>query len=270
MLLLPTFNARLLPCPVSPAEFTPHAQGNFCGQCQRVVHDFSRSANTLADLAAARAAAPDGRVCGSFSGAQLMKPPQPRLTRRLRWFVAALVLIVAQGLTAQEALAQVRKPVPKKPAVHHKKHTSVVKKHPVEDTRIPEKLLYTSGVPLDETMFEEPRPLLDSEKVYTYVEQMPQLPGVGDIPAVIAYIQQRVVQWPKGTGRVDAEGRVFVSFTVDTTGQVRDVRILKGLHPLLDAEALRVVQALPSFTPGRQNGKPVNVSLVVPITFRRE
>lgn len=269
MLLLPTFNARLLPCPVSPAEFTPHAQGNFCGQCQRVVHDFSRSANPLADLAAARAAAPDGRVCGTFSHKQLMKPPLPTLSRRLRWFVAALVLIVAQGLTAQEALAQVRKPSAKKPVIHHKKHVSAARKQSVEDMRIPEELLYTSGVPLDETMFEEPTTLLDSEKVYTYVEQMPELPGGGGIPAVVAYIQQRV-RWPEGSGMLDAEGRVFVSFTIDTTGQVYDTRILKSLHPLLDAETLRVVQTLPRFTPGRQNGRLVKVSLAIPITFRRD
>ena len=267
MLLLPTFNARLLPCPVSPAEFTPHAQGNFCGQCQRVVHDFSHSPDPRADLAAARAAAPDGRVCGTFSHEQLVKPPVPTLSRRLRWFVAALVL--AQGLTAREALAQVRRSVPKKPAIHHKQHVSATRKQPVDDMRIPETLLYTSGVPLDETMFEEPTPSPDSEKVYTYVEQMPQLPGGGGPPAVVAYMQQRV-QWPDGSGLEDAEGRVFVSFTVDTTGQVYDARILKSLHPLLDAETLRVVQMLPKLTPGRQNGRLVKVSLAVSITFRRD
>ena len=50
MLPLPTFNATLRPCPVSPAEFAPHPQGNFCGQCQRVVHDFSQSHAPRADL----------------------------------------------------------------------------------------------------------------------------------------------------------------------------------------------------------------------------
>ena len=268
-LQLPTFNARLLPCPVGPAEFTPHPQGSFCGQCQRVVHDFSQSPNPRADLAAARAAAPDGRVCGTFSNAQLVKPPTPRLSRRLRWFVAALVLVVAQGLSAQEALAQVRRAVPKKPAIHYKKPVSAARKQPVEDVRIPEALLYTSGVPLDETMFEEPAPLSDADKVYTYVEQMPQLPGGGGPAAVAAYLQQRV-RWPDGSGLVDAEGRVFVSFTVDTTGQVRDAHILKSLHPLLDAETLHLVQTLPRLTPGRQNGRLVKVSLSVPITFRRD
>ena len=269
MLLLPTFNARLLPCPVSPAEFSPHPQGSFCGQCQRVVHNFSHSANPRADLAAARAAAPDGRVCGTFSHAQLVKPPPPALSRRLRWFVLALVLVVGQGLSAQEALAQVRKPIPKKPAVSHRKHTPVAKKQPVEDMRIPETLLYTSGVPLDETMFVEPTPIPDAEKVYTYVEQMPQLPGGGGPSAVVAYLQQRV-RWPDDSGLEDAEGRVFVSFTVDTTGQVYDARSIKSLHPLLDAETLRVVQTLPKLTPGRQNGRLVKVSLAVPITFRRD
>lgn len=75
MLLLPTVNAKRNPCPVGPAEFTPHPQGNFCGYCQRVVHDFSQSPNPRADLAAARAAAPDGRVCGRFGAAQVQATP---------------------------------------------------------------------------------------------------------------------------------------------------------------------------------------------------
>jgi TonB family protein len=266
MLLLPTFNAKLNPCPVGPAEFTPHPQGSFCGQCQRVVHDFSQSLNPRADLVAARTASPDGRVCGRFGAAQVQAAP--RLSRRLRWFVAALVLVVAQGLSAREALAQVRKSIPRKPAVHHKKHTSVVKKQPIEDIRIVEESYYTSGIAIDELPVTEPEPAL-ANKVYTYVEQMPQLPGGGGTPAVVAYIQQRV-RWPEGSQRLDAEGRVFVSFTVDTTGQVHDAHILKSLHPLLDAETLRVVQALPRFTPGRQNGRLVKVSIAVPVTFRRD
>ena len=92
MLLLPTFNATLTPCPVGPAAFGAHEKGHFCGSCQRVVQDFSQSRNPVADLAAARAASADGRVCGRFSQAQATAPPP--LTQRLRWFLMALVLVV--------------------------------------------------------------------------------------------------------------------------------------------------------------------------------
>ncbi|GAB3853322.1 hypothetical protein GCM10028822_21980 [Hymenobacter terrigena] len=79
MLLLPTFNAVLQPCTVGPAAFRAHAQGHFCDSCQRVVQDFSQSENPVADLAAARTAAPDGRVCGSFRATQVQQSP-PTLT----------------------------------------------------------------------------------------------------------------------------------------------------------------------------------------------
>lgn len=265
MLLLPVFNAALRPCPVSPAEFAPHPQGNFCGQCQRVVHDFSHSTDPRADLAAARAAAPDGRVCGTFSREQLVMPPVLTLSRRLRWFVAALVLVVAQGLTAQEALAQVRRATPHRPISTQKKRTPVGKltrvpmPSPVEE----EAFILSGDIILSPEIIEPNKP-----KVYLYAEQMSTLQGK-NYPEIAAFIQQRV-RWPEGTGMVDAEGRVFISFTVDTTGRVCDAHILKGIHPLLDAEALRVVQALTGFAPARQNSKPVNVSLTVPIAFRRD
>ena len=98
MLLLPTFNATLTPCPVGPAAFSAHEKGHFCGSCQRVVQDFSQSRNPVADLVAARAITPDGRVCGMFQRAQTTAPPP--LTQRLRWFLA---LVLGQGLTAREA-----------------------------------------------------------------------------------------------------------------------------------------------------------------------
>jgi hypothetical protein len=113
LLRLPTFHAAFSPCPVNPTNtFTPHEQGHFCGSCQRVVQDFSQSQNPVADLAAARAASPDGRVCGTFRREQVVVPAAPTLSRQMRWFVVALVLVVGQGLTAREALAQVRKPMP--------------------------------------------------------------------------------------------------------------------------------------------------------------
>ena len=266
MLLLPTLNAALNPCPVSPATFEAHPQGHFCGQCQRVVLDFSQTTTPLADLAAARAASPDGQVCGRFAASQVQR--SPTLSRRLRWFVAALVLVVAQGLTAREALAQVRRTTPHRSATTQKKYKPASKQARVpKPSPVKEEAYVLSGD--IETLPEIIKPEEPNKpKVYTYAEVMPKLQGK-NYNEIAAFIQQQV-RWPKGTGLVDAEGRVFVSFTVDTTGQVRDARILKGIHPLLDAEALRVVQAQTGFTSGRQNGKPVDVSLTIPITFRRD
>lgn len=82
---------------------------------------------------------------------------------------------------------------------------------------------------------------------------------------------QKNVRWPAGSEMLDAEGKVFIGFVIDKTGQVRNAKVLKGIHPLLDAEALRVVQLLDGqFEPGKQNNKPVDVSYTIPVTFKRD
>ena len=246
MLLLPTFNAKLDPCPGSPTEFNPHPQGYFCGQCQRVVHDFSRSTNPRADLAAARAAAPDGRVCGRFGAGQVQAAP--RLSRRLRWFVAALVLVVAQGLTAHEALAQVQSCGSGGPTPVTAPNTN----QPIRNTPSPDSTADDASGHIYGMMI---------------IEQMPSLHGGGS-REVVQYIQQHIA-WPRNKGKmILTQGRVFVSFTVGTDGRVGDAKIVKSLHPRFDAEVLRVVRLLPQFEPGRQMGEPVAVSFTVPITFK--
>ena len=246
MLLLPTFDAALRPCLVNPAEFAPHPQGHFCGQCQRVVHDFSQSANPGADLAAARAAAPDGRVCGRFGAAQVQAAPA--LSRRRRWFVVALVLVVTQGLTAREALAQVRScgsggPVP------------------------------TNGPATGQTVALPPTtPPADPNGSARFVlgvvvDTMPSLHG-GGRREVMRYMQQQIA-WPRRKGKmVLAQGRALVSFTVGPGGRVGDAKIVKSLHPRFDAEVRRVVRTLPRFSPGRENGAPAAVSFTMPVSFR--
>jgi TonB family protein len=64
------------------------------------------------------------------------------------------------------------------------------------------------------------------------------------------------------------EGRIYLRFVVSKEGKVTQVRVLRGVHPLLEAEALRVVSALPDFVPGRMQGKPVNVEYTLPILFK--
>ena len=98
---------------------------------------------------------------------------------------------------------------------------------------------------------------------------MPSFRGGGN-REVVQYIQQQIV-WPQQNGKmVQAEGRVFASFTVETDGRVRNPKIVKSLHPLFDAEVLRVLRLMPNFKPGQQNGKPVAVGITVPITFKLE
>ena len=105
-----------------------------------------------------------------------------------------------------------------------------------------------------------------ADKLYTYVEQMPQLPGGGGNAAIVGYIQSHLA-YPKVAPVNRKEGRVFVSFTVAKTGAVQAIKIVKGLAAAYDAAVVAAVQQLPHFTPGRQSGVPVNVSFTVPIQF---
>lgn len=98
------------------------------------------------------------------------------------------------------------------------------------------------------------------------LETIPLLKGKKST-ALKAYIQQQV-RWPREAGMICVEGHVYARFTVDTTGQVRDVRIVKGLHPYFDAEVVRVIMALPSFTPAKQGNKPVSMEMTVPVEFK--
>ena len=101
----------------------------------------------------------------------------------------------------------------------------------------------------------------DSAKVYTYVEQMPQLPTGGSIAAIMAAVQARVA--PTG----GCGGKVFASFIVGPSGVVRDAKIIKGLGASCDETVLAAIRQLPRFKPGRQNRRPVSVVLTVPVTF---
>ena len=82
MLALPILHVRLQACPENWQQMTPTAAGRHCAHCDREVVDFTRA--TATDLAAARAAAPDGRLCGRFRQSQLAAPTAPRLPPRPR------------------------------------------------------------------------------------------------------------------------------------------------------------------------------------------
>ncbi|TGD81793.1 energy transducer TonB [Hymenobacter wooponensis] len=102
------------------------------------------------------------------------------------------------------------------------------------------------------------------QQPYGYVEQMPVYKGGQE--AMMKFMAANV-HWPDDAP-VDVSGRVFVKFQITETGAVRDVQIVKGLHPALDAEAVRVVKLFDGkFTPGEQNNRPVSVGYTIPIAF---
>jgi protein TonB len=99
---------------------------------------------------------------------------------------------------------------------------------------------------------------------FVVVEEMPMFPG-GDI-ALLKFISENT-QYPEIAKENNIQGKVIVRFCVTSKGGVNQVSILKGVDPELDKEAIRVVNTLPTFKPGKQGGKPVPVWYMVPISF---
>jgi TonB family protein len=99
---------------------------------------------------------------------------------------------------------------------------------------------------------------------FVAVEEMPLFPG-GDAE-LLKFIAENTA-YPEMAKTNNIQGRVIVRFCVTEKGAVNRISILKGVDPELDAEALRVVNTLPTFKPGRQGGKEVPVWYMVPITF---
>lgn len=102
-------------------------------------------------------------------------------------------------------------------------------------------------------------------KVFDTVEQMPEYPG--GMQAMIEFLQANM-KYPEDAAKQKVEGRVLVQFVVETDGSVTDVHVAKQVFPSLDAEAIRVVQAMPKWTPGKDKGRVVRVKYNLPIVFR--
>jgi protein TonB len=99
---------------------------------------------------------------------------------------------------------------------------------------------------------------------FVVVEEMPMFPG-GEIE-LLKFIAEHT-QYPEIAKENNIQGKVIVRFCVTAKGGVSQVSILKGVDPELDKEAIRVVNTLPTFKPGKQGGKPVPVWYMVPIAF---
>ena len=101
--------------------------------------------------------------------------------------------------------------------------------------------------------------------VFDVVEKMPEFPGG---PQELFGFLAKTIKYPAEAEKAGTQGRVIATFVVRKDGSISDAHVVKSVDPLLDAEALRVINAMPAWTPGSQSGKPVNVKYTVPITFR--
>ena len=103
-----------------------------------------------------------------------------------------------------------------------------------------------------------------NQQVFDVVEQMPEYPG--GLPALLDYLNQNV-KYPEDAEKQKIEGRVIATFVVETDGSISNVEVARPVFPSLDAEAVRVLSAMPNWTPGKQSGKLVRVKYTVPINF---
>lgn len=104
-----------------------------------------------------------------------------------------------------------------------------------------------------------------NQQVFDIVEQMPEYPG--GLPALLDYLNQNV-KYPEDAEKQKIEGRVLAVFVVETDGSISNVEVVKPVFPSLDAEAVRILAAMPKWTPGKQSGKLVRVKYTVPINFQ--
>ena len=138
--------------------------------------------------------------------------------------------------------------------------------NPLED----EEVLGRTGGVNDVEPVPIPNPILNpdsTEEVYGIVEQMPSFPGGS--AALMEYISKNI-RYPKGREESSIQGRVIVTFVVEKDGKISNIKVAKSLHPLFDAEAVRVVSSMPNWIPGRQNGVAYRVKYTIPVTFRQE
>jgi len=103
------------------------------------------------------------------------------------------------------------------------------------------------------------------EKPYTWVEEMPSFIG-GDIELINFLVDN--LQYPEIAKRAGVEGKIILTFIVDKSGKIKEVEVLKGIGAGCDEEAMRVINSMPNWNPGKQNGKPVITKINIPVVFK--
>ena len=104
----------------------------------------------------------------------------------------------------------------------------------------------------------------DEQKVIRVIEIMPEFP-CGEV-GLRKYLEVNTV-YPEEAKNKGLEGKVFVNFAVSVTGDVEDVKIERGVDPILDNEAILIVQSMPKWKPGMQRGKPVRTTFTLSVAF---
>ena len=103
------------------------------------------------------------------------------------------------------------------------------------------------------------------DDLYINVDKRATFPG--GAKEAYAFIKENL-KYPEDAANYGIQGRVIVNFVVDKDGSISDIKVVRGVHPSLDAEAVRVVKLMPKWKPAENRGKPVRTKYMLPVFFR--
>ncbi len=179
------------------------------------------------------------------------------------------VIVEEAEEVVEEEMTPVTRPETEPPPPPPEKPEVVTEFEEVEDDKVVEEFTRTDFEVDEETeieveIFEEEEEVVE-EQVFVIVEDMPSFQGKGK-EGFRDYIFQKL-KYPEVAREMGISGTVYVQFVVNQTGYVQDAKVVRGVDPALDKEALRVVNSSPQWAPGKQRGKAVKVQFVFPIKF---
>lgn len=124
----------------------------------------------------------------------------------------------------------------------------------------------TRTINMDEHQYTPPTLASDANGIFEVVEHMPEFPD-GGMSALMEYLKKNI-KYPEAAMKKGTQGRVTVQFVVEKDGSIANAKVLRGVDPDLDKEAVRVVSVMPKWKPGTQKGEAVRVKYTVPVMFR--
>lgn len=159
-------------------------------------------------------------------------------------------------------------PVPPPPSIQQPDIIEVANEEEiVQEIEIDLDVEITEEMIVEEVVFdiEEPPAIEVVEEIFTIVEEFPSFPGGWE--AFYTFVRDNL-KYPNAALRMGIEGKVFVQFVVDKTGNISQVEVVRGIGGGCDEEAVRVLKKCPPWIPGKQRGREVKVRMSLPINFQ--
>ena len=282
------------PCPANWEKMQIKLNERHCVQCDKSVVDFTKKSR--AEIITYLIENPNGSVCGRMNQQQfdIKEEDLPELISilsqpRFRANAFLILAVVCSSLFYSCETASTGKKTIGKMKIEKQTINPIEKPkiNPIDNTSIDDSLKKRKKqhiIPQVELMGEvsilpEPPPAIaggityeplpeievvtNPEEILSYAEVMPEFPG--GMPEMVKYLLENMI-YPEDMKENGIEGRIFVQFVVTKTGSVKDVTIARGIDGL-NREAIRLVKQMPNWSPGKNNGKEVNVKMVIPIRF---